>query len=545
MSSRAITERKDARRLAKRLRLPTEMAPSIVAEEQPLLPRILGGLGIALLVFAAVAIIALSKNKVLVLPMLSFEIGYGWAGFFGVIGLGLMLYHAARDAELQIRRSYMAFGYVWLLIGIGISVLPIQGPAGAQFLPKGLPAMVVAVFFLMAFVRNETEETFRVVAVYVLGAVGAAATVGGLFFGTIYESFLIPYGFVLCVLGIIYLSAFLALVGQRHDLGYLTGQAMVAIGAVVFLIAFSRSVYPALAQWRGWSGAGKPYFMPSGLTLMGSGLFYLCYGLCVVSDRPMVVMTRRELAAYFQTPIAYIILFGYAFLGWLMFLWFVKTVLIARDVEQDAYVAQTVQEPVILQYFIGWFQVISLIFLVPVLTMRLVSEEKRTGTLEMLLCAPVNEWQAVLSKFLAAWIIFILVWVPIGLFLIGLRVDGVASDGKSFDYRPLIGFYIALAMSGASMVAMGLFFSSLTRNQIAAAILTFAGMVFLTLLFFAGPVFKLDESLRSATEYVSYVNLWIKSCEGQLLLRDLIFHGSAAVFWLFLSVKVLEARKWL
>src|SRR5262245_40694294 len=100
MSSRAITERKDARRLAKRLRLPTEMAPSIVAEVQPLLRRIRGGFGIALLVSAAVAIIALSKNKVLVLPMLNVELGYGWSGFLGVIGLGLMLYHASRDAEM-------------------------------------------------------------------------------------------------------------------------------------------------------------------------------------------------------------------------------------------------------------------------------------------------------------------------------------------------------------------------------------------------------------------------------------------------------------
>jgi ABC-type transport system involved in multi-copper enzyme maturation permease subunit len=544
MSSRAITERKDARRLAKRLRLPTEMAPSIVAEEQPLLPRIFGGLGIALLVFAAVAIIALSSKKVLVIPMLGWELGYGWSGFIGVLGLGLMLYHASRDAEMQIRRSYMAFGYVWLLIGIGISVLPIQGPAGAQFLPKGLPAMVVAVFFLMAFVRNETEEIFRVVAIYILGGVGAAAAVGGLFFGTIYESFLIPYGIVLCLLGIIYLSAFLALVDQKRDLAYLTGQAMVAIGAVVFLIAFARSVYPALAQWRGWSSAGKPYFMPSGLTLMGCGLFYLCYGVCVVSDRPLVVMTRRELAAYFQTPIAYIVLFGYSLLASWEFARFVSRVLIARDVEQEAYVAQTVQEPVVLYYLVDWFPVISLIFLVPVLTMRLVSEEKRTGTLEMLLCAPVNEWQAVLSKFLAAWIMFILVWLPTGLFLIGLRVEGVSSDGKSFDYLPLIGFYIAVALSGASLVAMGLFFSSLTRNQIAAAIMTFAGMVSLTLLFFIGAESK-TEVLRKLAEYVSYVNLWITACQGQLLLRDLIFHGSAAVFWLFLSVKVLEARKWL
>src|SRR5437879_3140322 len=134
---------------------------------------------------------------------------------------------------------------------------------------------------------------------------------------------------------------------------------------------------------------------------------------------------------------------------------------------------QVFAEPIIRFYFIAWWPVITTIFIVPVLTMRLLSEEQRTGTLEVLFTAPVGETVVVLSKFLASWIFFMLTWVPWGLFLVALRVEG----GQPFEYRPLLSFYIAMACSGAAFLAMGLFFSSLTRNQIVSAILTFVGML--------------------------------------------------------------------
>src|SRR5256885_1271092 len=81
-------------------------------------------------------------------------------------------------------------------------------------------------------------------------------------------------------------------------------------------------------------------------------------------------------------------------------------------------------DPIIHFYFIAWWPVITTIFIVPVLTMRLLSEEQRTGTLEVLFTAPVGETVVVVSKFLASWIFFLLAWVPWGLFLVALRVEG-------------------------------------------------------------------------------------------------------------------------
>jgi ABC-2 type transport system permease protein len=543
MSSRAIREGKEAKNWAKRWQAPVETAPSVMGDDKPLLARIAGGIGVALMVFAAIAMIALQSKKMLTLPLLQWEIGYGWAGFFGVVGVALMLLHAASDAELQIRRSYMAFGYVWILVGIAVSVLPLGGqPVGSQFMPKGVPCLILGLLFLMAFIRNETEDIFRLTAVRVVGFLGAAAAVGGLFFGSIFAEFLIFRGAILCLIGLLYLAAYVAQEEITKDWGYWAALAMGAAGILTFLVALGRSVSPPLATYFNWTDTPPAsYFIPWGLVLMGFGLAYFLFGVGVCSDNSLVVLTRRELSAFFQTPIAYIVLFGYSFIAWSLYGWFIYQVLVAFDPREGAYVAQPVPEPVVLNYFLGWFQIICLLFVVPVLTMRLLSEERRTGTLEMLLSAPLNETQVVLSKFLAAWCFFVLTWLPLGLYLIGLYAEG----GKPFDYRPVLGFYIALTVSGAGFVSMGLFFSSLTRNQIASAILTFAGIVVLTLVFFGGRIFRVEEGTRTLLSYMSYVQLWIWVCEGKLAARDLVFHISATIFWLFLTVKVLEARKWL
>jgi ABC-type transport system involved in multi-copper enzyme maturation permease subunit len=184
--------------------------------------------------------------------------------------------------------------------------------------------------------------------------------------------------------------------------------------------------------------------------------------------------------------------------------------------------------------------VVSVIIVVPVLTMRLLSEERRTGTLEVLLTAPVDEPAVVLSKFIAAWVFFMALWVPWGLFLVALRWEG----GQPFDWRPLLSFFIGLACSGASFLSMGLFFSSLTRNQIASAVLTFMGMMLLVSLFFIIRMLPAASDWRTLATHVSFINLWQSTLEGKLVPRDLLFPLSATVFWLFLTVKVLEARKW-
>ena len=129
-------------------------------------------------------------------------------------------------------------------------------------------------------------------------------------------------------------------------------------------------------------------------------------------------------------------------------------------------------------------------------------------------------------------------WYLWGIYLIALRVEG----GQDFDYRPVLTFMIALVAMGAGFIAMGLFFSSLTSHQIVAAVFTFMVMFVSTLMFI---LFQyVGESAWSFIRNITYIDLWLNAARGTITPRLLVLHLSMAVFWLFLTTKVLEARKW-
>jgi ABC-type transport system involved in multi-copper enzyme maturation permease subunit len=432
----------------------------------------------------------------------------------GVIGL---LFHAALDWDVQFRRIYMVFGFIVLVLGVILAILPYPKAVGDQFL-KGFVCMMVALLFLLAFLRHEDEAWFRRFTLIIVGAAGAVMAVVGLLGGNIRGDFLMPFGVLLALLGLAYLTAFIVGRGISNDLAYRAGLALGAAGVLVLLVALVRCFIPP-----------RDYLVPNGLLLSLVGIFYFLTALGLCSDNRLVVLTVRELGSQFCSPIAYIVLFAYVCAHWLGYGMYLFN-LLDRD--------QPVQEPMIQGFVLQWPTVFTL-FIVPVLTMRLLSEEKRTGTLEVLLTAPVDEGVVVLSKFLAAWFMFLFLWTPLLLFLVALRIVG----GQPFDYLPLFSFFTGLAVTGAGFIGMGVFFSSLTHNQIASGILAFVGMLFLT------ATFLLQGALSSTVwsnvfKHVSFINVWFDTMEGKLVPVRLLFFLSMAIFWLFLSVKVLEARKW-
>jgi ABC-2 type transport system permease protein len=175
--------------------------------------------------------------------------------------------------------------------------------------------------------------------------------------------------------------------------------------------------------------------------------------------------------------------------------------------------------------------------------MRLLSEENRTGTLEVLLTAPVTETTVVLGKFLAALVMYLLVWVPFGLFLVALYLG----TRTAFDYRPLLAFLLTLVVTGAGFVAMGLFFSSVTRNQIASGVMTFVVMFGLLFAYIAKSQFFRGEPNSlwvPVLTHISYLDAWSAALEGKIQPNLLLFYLSLAVLGLFATVKVLESRKW-
>ncbi len=524
--SNAITPASDERRLDE-WRAPPETAPSALREDEPGFARFFGLAGAALVTFGGAALI-ISRFR-------ATAVGGGWATFCLTIGLAGLLFHAAFDRDVQYRRLYTYFGLLALVIGGFLCILPYPNAAGDQF-GLGYLCLSLALLFELAVLRNETEPLARKLIQNFLLIAGAILAVVGLVGGTIRAEFLLPVGLLLAVLGLVYLVAFVATRGTDDDLAYRTGNALAVAGFLAALVALSRSFYPTALQWfhRGGPGVAH-YLVPAGFVLTALGAVYVLVAACLISDNRYVVLVRRELGAFFYSPVAYIVLIAYTVAHWLAYFMFLDRVLTGR---------QPIFEPVVSGFILQWTAVIATVILVPVLTMRLLSEEHRSGTFEVLMTAPVSEAAVTVSKFLAALVMFLVTWAPFALLLVALRVIG----DRPFDYRPLLSFFVGLSITGAAFVSMGLFFSSLTRSQVGSGVLTCVGMLMLTMVFIIR--FVMQESLGGTNgwvvflHHISYVDIWIDTLNGRLVPMYLMFQVTLATFFLFLTTKVLEARKW-
>jgi ABC-2 type transport system permease protein len=580
---------------------PAETAPSQTYDEGQAFGRLVGFAGLFGLVLGAVVVIT---NQALTPRWINSGMGY----MIGALGVVLMLYHAAKDSEQEVRRLYGMLAALFLVLAVGASVVP--GPiftaaakkaVGYNLLPWGIAFGGLSLVFTIPFVRHETDRRYRDGAINGMLAVGALLSFGSLAIGLYNPPFLVGPGLALALLGLAFLAAYMGQVDTSEGIGFQVAFLLGAVGAGVAAWAFARSAFPpvlvegpnalrlATGELDWWKAAGRmisvgvflaaaaaawwakslpialrgvmaaaavaaagvfviasfkanvlttspaPYLVPTGVILMGLGLLYLAVSLAICSDNVFVTLTRRELASYFLSPIGYLVLGGMALIEWTGYYEFITLL-------QSTSRRGGIDEPIVGGYFVALLPVFAILFEVPALTMRLVSEEKRTGSLEVLLTAPVNEWPVVGSKFLAAWLFFLVTWIPGGLYLIALRVEG----GLPFDYRPLLSFYIALAAQGLAFIGMGLFFSTLTRNQIVAAVLTLVGMV----LFLAAYLIRAQSSsllpplLQTVIGKLSFIHLWQESLGGRLPLRDTLVFASLGLFGLFLSVKVLETRKW-
>ena len=526
--SRAITEQPPGMRPGDDWQSRQETAPSVLRGDEPGVARVIGMLGAAAVIFGGMALVLQATGRVT-------PVGTGLSSFLLAIGIAGLLFHAAFDADVQFRRIYMGFGYLLsVFLGPFLMLVPYNGKMGTLF-THGFLCLLLGMLFLLAFLRNETDAWLRKMAQNAFGVLGAVMAVVGLAGGNIKGEFLLPVGFLLALLGLVYLACFVGSRGIDDDFSYRTGQILGLVGAIVFLVAFCRSVFPPLFYQWNWMKTPPPeYLVPTGILLMFLGVLYGLVSIGLCSERPLVVLTRRELGAFFFSPIAYITLFACIIAESLAYYLFMIDVL---DRQSPMF------EPIIRNFILQWPTVLFTICIVPVITMRLMSEEKRSGTMEVLLTAPVGEASVVLSKFIAAFLFFLVTWVPFGLLMVALRIEG----GKPFDYRPLLSFFVGLCFTGAGFVSMGLFFSSLTRNQIISGILTLVGMVALTMVFLINMLLQRvkgpDTPWATVLTHISYLDIWVDTTDGKLMPRLLLFYLSMTIAWLFLTVKILEARR--
>jgi ABC-2 type transport system permease protein len=239
--------------------------------------------------------------------------------------------------------------------------------------------------------------------------------------------------------------------------------------------------------------------------------------------RTLLVIYQRELAAYFSSPISYLIAAAFLLFTGLSFNQDLAFAITVRPVDPALIPRQLTQ---------------LLVFIAPLLTMRLLAEENREGTLELLLTSPVSDFNIVLGKFLAAWSYYTFLLALTLLYqLILVRV--------SFpDMAHTIGAYVGIWLYGGATLAVGLVFSALTESQILAA---FLGMVVLLLLYFAESIGQIVSNIDLA-EIIFNLTLqghFVPSfAEGVIRGEDIVYYAGLIVVMLYIAVRLVESRRW-
>jgi ABC-2 type transport system permease protein len=234
-----------------------------------------------------------------------------------------------------------------------------------------------------------------------------------------------------------------------------------------------------------------------------------------------LTVARRELQSAFNSPIAYIVAVAYLVFSsvWVFFL--------------NHFFAQN--EASLRTYFT--IVPVVFVFLVPALTMRSWAEERRMGTLEVLLTLPFREGEMVLGKFVGVFsLLFLVVFLSLPLPVSLARMG-------SFDWGQIAGQYLGVLLIGAAGVSVGLFVSALSTNQIAAFVLTGIALVSLTLAGQLPGALTLPGWLAAALGYLSFGQHFDSFNRGIIDSRDLLYFLLAIALFLFLNVRVLVGRK--
>jgi ABC-2 type transport system permease protein len=246
---------------------------------------------------------------------------------------------------------------------------------------------------------------------------------------------------------------------------------------------------------------------------------------------------RKELTTYFATPIFY--LMGFFFLlveGFLFyFIYFNYFRTASFQVAQNPQLAAMLDPFQVV--FRSFFEDLGfiLLLLTPILTMRLLAEEKRAGTAELLFTYPIPDWGVILGKFLAAFAVF-------ATFLVFTVVYPVMFAFLTrMDWGQIASGYLGVLLLGGATLALGLFASSLTANQIIAAISTFALLLLFWLIGAPQEMGTAGGGLMSALSLRDHLpNL----AKGVIDTKDLLYYLCFAYFFLFLTKRQLESRRW-
>jgi ABC-2 type transport system permease protein len=257
--------------------------------------------------------------------------------------------------------------------------------------------------------------------------------------------------------------------------------------------------------------------------------------------RPTLSLIKREFTAYFLSPIAYVVLAVFLLVTGHLF--YLTLNLLTESGPRG------VEFP--MQSILGdekfW---LIFLFIPPLLTMRLFAEERGSGTLEMLMTAPVRDWQVVLAKFVACFLFYLVLWAPTIVYWPVLTdFQGVNFHpfrvATNIDPRPLGVSYLGVILAGAMFLSLGLFVSSLVRSQMVAALVS----LLLSLLFIVAGFWHPEmDSSSLIYQIIFYISVPLHFSRdftrGILNVGHLVLYVSMTLFFLFMTVRSLESRRW-
>jgi ABC-2 type transport system permease protein len=252
----------------------------------------------------------------------------------------------------------------------------------------------------------------------------------------------------------------------------------------------------------------------------------------------VIAIAQKELKSYFSSPIAYIViglwalLYGYFYVAILSF--FVRQSLQMNQFGMQGPQAMSVNQQLIRPLLQN--VTILILFLMPMVTMRTYSEEKRSGTIELLLTSPLTDLQIILGKFLGALALY-----AIMLAVTALHIGVLFFYGHP-EWKPIVTAYLGLLLLGGCFISLGLLISSLTSNQIVAGMVTFAVFLLLWVITwvgsFGGPTFD------KLTTYLSIIDHWDDFGKGIIDTTHVIYYLSFITFGLFLTAKSVDSERW-
>lgn len=251
--------------------------------------------------------------------------------------------------------------------------------------------------------------------------------------------------------------------------------------------------------------------------------------------RNAMAIAGKELRGYFASPIAYVVmgffalLFGFFFYAYL-----------------DAFMRQSMQmagfgggsmnvNMNLVRPLFGNASVV-LLFVIPMITMRTYSEEKRSGTIELLLTSPLTDAEIILGKFLGALGLYIAMLAVTLLYMAILFWFG------NPDWRPIAAGYLGLLLMGGSFIAVGLLISNLTKNQIVAGTATFGVFLLLWIVSWIGEGF--GPRVQAVLSYLSIIEHFDDFAKGVIDTKHLVYYLSFITFGLFLTAKSVDSERW-